>query len=628
MRQTLDIWKWVTPLIVLLATACGHEELVPPDVYVEESEPYVEVRIAVPLANPASTRANPMGGEEGNGRERGVLNEDKIHDINVYFYKNNEGEDGMNGSDNTRLLFHLFYNILNPNDYLNTKVDSIKEVNTYYGERYYTLKFKYWDQNGDISDTKGMKFLAIANAGDLGDIDQISTLGELRNINFGSNAYGTNAWCTKFDLYSKDASNMDFFIMSTAYNQEYRYGGQSTGDNTISEGKNGDYIGTTTLQRMYARLDLSYSKSDNAVTTGSGDSEKVKELKYAVQEATGNTVFLTHVLPVNVMQKPSFLFKKVTKDVASFSSTDLSGLTSDKYLWGGKENPTDGPYSSESTYNDRPTNYVIERHTLSKKDDGKPGGETSYRDSLSTWYGNTAVEYVSGKSKFNNLDCSITTSGLGGLLDYYHGSPASGNNIDERIAIIGYANENTQPTDCYRSEYLTGMAFRAVYVPDVKKIYSAYDKNTKVLTELDQTVESINGGEIYRYSPTTIAQTDGYSLYFTSKAAANDYAIDNPGDMAIISEPYSAYKHGDHWGFICYYNLWLRHYNDVDDAKTDPHPHLPMEYATVRNNIYRVSVSFRGPGDPTPTMREPDTMKARIFVRKWNYREEDKIIYD
>ncbi|MDE6422957.1 MAG: fimbria major subunit, partial [Muribaculaceae bacterium] len=64
-------------------------------------------------------------------------------------------------------------------------------------------------------------------------------------------------------------------------------------------------------------------------------------------------------------------------------------------------------------------------------------------------------------------------------------------------------------------------------------------------------------------------------------------------------------------GIKCYYNLWLRHYNDEN---ADPQLSYPMEYAIVRNNIYRVALSFSGPGDPTPTMREPDTMQARIFV--------------
>ena len=89
----------------------------------------------------------------------------------------------------------------------------------------------------------------------------------------------------------------------------------------------------------------------------------------------------------------------------------------------------------------------------------------------------------------------------------------------------------------------------------------------------------------------------------------------------MITEYTTEYLDENTLGFVCYYNLWLRHYND---EKADPQEAYPMEYATVRNNIYRVSISFNGPGDPEPTMRDPDTMQARIFVRKWNLRTDDK----
>ncbi|MDE6637094.1 MAG: fimbria major subunit [Muribaculaceae bacterium] len=611
MKKKLDILKWLLPLVVLLATACGHDDLVLPDEYQEEPPtPYVEIRIAVPLANPYGTRANPMGGEEGNGRERGVLNEDKVHDINVFFYRDG---DGMNGNDTTTIGYHFYYNIQNKEDALNTKVDSISEEDTYFGARYYTFKFKYWKGDGNISETNGMKFLAVANAGDMGQ--NIKTLGQLRNYGLDD-----NTWQNTYDAFSQDASTKDYFLMSTAYNEE-NTSGQRVGNNTIQEGSNGEYSGTTTLQRMYARLDLWYNKSANAITTVSGNNEKVTELRYAVENATSNKVYITNVLPVNVMQKPSFLFKKVTKEITLFDKSGLSAaLDANNYLWGGKESPT------VNSSNDRPRNYVIERHTLDKNSSGT--GE------LNTWYGNSMASQVK---------TDITSVEKGKLSGYYHGAPASESNPDygcNQIAIISYANENTHPTDCFHSNYLTGMAFRAVYVPG--NIYKDFSENTtkdengndKVTYELDPVADNESIGDtIYRYSPTAAALEEAKSLYFTDRDKAEDYAKKNPGDMAVITS-YKAEKHtlsdgSQKWGFICYYNLWLRHYNDVDDvdSKTDPHEHLPMEYATVRNNIYRVSVDFSGPGDPEPTMREPDTMKARIYVRKWNYREEDEIIF-
>lgn len=590
----------MTMTVGVLAAACGHDDLVMPDVEEDTTPPYVELHIAVPLANPSPTRSNPMGGEEGNGRERGILNEDKIHDINIFFYRDDKG---MNGYDNTKIEYPFFYNFQNPNDYLNSQVDSILETNKYFGKKYITLKFPYWS-TGDISETKDMKFLAVANAGPL---KGITTLGELRDYEFTDDS-GT--WQKTYDQFSRNASKMDYFLMSTAYNDAYIYGGQSTGDNTIKEGDKGEYSGVTTLQRMYARLDLWYKKSKNAVTTD----EKVAELKYQVIDGNGNpikdseknvvknTVYLTNVLPVNVMKSPSYLFKKVTDGLSSFTLSDLAACAS--FSWGGKESPAEGPYTSSSTL-DRPQNYVIERHTTDKSADGSDGD-------VSKWFGLSAASTV-GTSEDNG----ILNAANGKMSDYYHGEPASKDDAGfdcDQIAIISYANENTHPTDCFHSNYLTGMAFRAVYVPE--KIYSGYSEgNPKLWVEADG-----NPTNVYRYSPSVGGVDESKSFYFTSKEAAEAYGKANPQDNAVITE-FTAQQHDGKWGFTCYYNLWLRHYND---ESADPQTAYPMEYATVRNNIYRVKVSFSGPGDPTPTMREPDTMQARIFVRKWNLRQEDK----
>ena len=166
-------------------------------------------------------------------------------------------------------------------------------------------------------------------------------------------------------------------------------------------------------------------------------------------------------------------------------------------------------------------------------------------------------------------------------------------------------------------------------------IYEAYTETTdtetgitkKELTEMTSEKKSniVDGTTIYRYSPSKReGQSEAESLYFYDKAAMDAYAKDHPQDYAEITEYKSERLGSTILGFGCYYNLWWRHYND---ESADPQLTYPMEYATVRNNIYRVAVSFSGPGDPSPTMREPDTMQARIFVRKWNYRTEDKPLY-
>ncbi len=625
-------------LLSILFTACGHEDLVMPDEYVEENSPYVEIRIAVPFSNPSATRANPMGGEEGNGREKGILNEDIVHDINIFFYL---GSNGLDSPDDTKIKMHFYYNLENNNDPLNSKLwyDDEKvngnEVDEngnpkyypYYKNGYYIIKLRCSEEEFNlINENNGVDFAAVANLGPI-DLKSDLTLGELRDASF-LKYYNGNSWTSTADVFSLNARNMDYFLMSTAYNKNYNYGTdrQPTGNNKIE--KNGDeYIGTTTLQRLYARLDLWYNKDKNAIlkkkTEGGQEVSYVDELLYPVDNTEADIVYLTNILPVNVMQSPSYLFKKVTYGLNSFTRDDIQKWSS--FRWGGKEDPFGIPVSNP----DRPANYVIERHTTDKKANGQTPETTLYE-----WYGSSNVKQV----KMN-----IASGSHGRFSNYYDGVQLKGEYDDDygcnHISIISYANENTHPTDCFSSNYLTGMAFRAVYVPE--KIYSGYsvatDENGKIVDNfenLNNDDASIDGGLIYRYSKSAAHDDNNLNnqlekdcIYFSSESAAKAYSSKHPEDLAVITS-YVAEKHNGKWGFICYYNLWLRHYNDVNDAEpSDPHEHLPMEYATVRNNIYRVAVSFSGPGDPSPTMREPDTMKARIFVRKWNYREEDTIIF-
>ena len=653
MKKKLDILKWLLPLVVLLATACGHDDLLPPDEYVEEVTPYVELRIAVPLANPYGTRANPMGGEEGNGREHGVLNEDKIHNINVFFYI--EGVDekgkglGMDSPDDTKIIRHIYYNLDSSSDTQNTpevtlKPDVDNNPPDYWDKNYIILRFECTQADIDqITASGGINFVAVANTGKL-QFTEGKTLGWLRNLELYED---TPTWQIWRDAFSKNATEMDNFLMSTAYNNDSRCGTNKIVPSTT--GNVTTYSGTSTLQRMYARLDLWYNNSaDVAKNNVVKDGENIKELKYQIVDKdnanVANTfVYLTNVLPVNVMLTPSFIFKKVTNTNESWSTTnpiwDKANLASvSEFSWGGKESPSEGPFTGTS-YKDLPTNYVMERHTNSKL----VGGGSS-TESLTLWYGNTRTAEVKNK---------IANTANGNLSSYYSGSPASETTINydcNYISIISYANENTHPTDCFHSDYLTGMAFRGVYIP--ANIYKSYDENEDdgetttgltPMTDDDVTGLSIssgtNGTKIYRYSPTagkSQTQLEKESKYFIDRDVAEDYAKAHPGEMGIITA-YNAIKHNvkaaegtdvTKLGFVCYYNLWLRHYNDENDAKSDPHPHLPMEYATVRNHLSRVELDFRGPGYPEPTMREPDTMKARIFVRKWNYKEEPTINFE
>ncbi len=609
-------------LLAIIFAACGHDDLVMPDVDpVEEVPPYVEIRIAVPYVN-SFTRGNPMGGEEGNGREPGVLNEDKIHDINVFFYIEDKDSAtgkglGLDSGDDTQIIKHIFYNLKDPSDVHNTKLVTLTEgedqdASQDISQGYLSLKFDCTQEELDKAKKVGINFVAIANVGPLQYTEGMK-MKSLRGMRLTSGMSGS--WTNYMDAMSKDAAKMDYFLMSTAYNSDPRCGTNKI----VSDGEN--YTGTTTLQRLYARIDLWYNKEKNAVTQNAAD-DKIQELKYAVKEAEDNNVYVTNVLPVNIMRDPSYLFKKVTNEndgwesdrtIWNKSSLDLVS----KFSWGGKESPNDTPISSP----DRPKNYVMEWHTTSKK----PGGD-SPKDSLNAWYGSTAVEKV----KINILAGNSNADTDGHFSTYYH-SPKDAGAYDpadydcNHISIISYANENTHPTDCFHSNYLTGLAFRAVYVP--AKIYKGYESISEGENAEGKLIEWTQGDAeptaIYRYSPSAEKVKESEALYFSDMDALESYHKDHLADSPLITEFAAAREPvNNSLGFTCYYNLWLRHYND---GNADPQLTYPMEYATVRNNIYRVKISFSGPGDPTPTMREPDTMQARLYVIKWNFRKQPEI---
>lgn len=86
------------------------------------------------------------------------------------------------------------------------------------------------------------------------------------------------------------------------------------------------------------------------------------------------------------------------------------------------------------------------------------------------------------------------------------------------------------------------------------------------------------------------------------------------------------------WGYYCYYFYWLRHFDNGLDGKMGP-----MEFASVRNNVYKLAVTdISKIGHPRDVDRDPDPIKPddpdekeensiRIYVevRPWVVRVND-----
>lgn len=543
-------------------------------------DPTITVVVRVPSAGPVSaSRANPESGDNGNGREEGILNENSVHDVNLFFYV----ADGLNPP---------YADVTVAGVYVNDMTGSNITTEELPLERRITIKISPSDgelaTGGILEASSAVSFITVLNAGE--DLSsRVSTLADLREY-----SGFTSSWSVSTPS-SLNAEDCDHFLMTTAYDTNaagyVSLSGTPTnlGSNRLVKTVDPDtgmdkWNGETTVQRLAARIDLMYA-SDNLVCD---EDNNLTYLSYTVISTAGkpHNVKVMNARTVNVMQHPSYLLSHLTSGIP----TEWTAATLGSITYGGIQTVT----GAKSV----PSNYVIEPHTLLKSDDSSPS-------LLEQWYGSSATD---------NVKSTITDPSKGALSEYFTGllpqqdltyTPCDG------MMILGYANENTQSPDQFNSKYLTGIVLRALYRPG--RLYRKIDGNL-VYTDYDtdpQAWEALDDKSFTRYYPTATGDNSAdKALYFASYAEAMEYASSHPEDHALLTR----YADG-----VCYYNLWLRHYND---ESADPYLQYPMEYAIVRNNIYRVVLSFSGPGDPEPTMREPDTMQARIFVRKWNLRTE------
>lgn len=530
--------------ILLVLSACsGHDEPEPDGGVGEPEGKYMQVRISV--APDKASRANPTPGENGDGPEPGRLNEDNIHDVTIFIY--DDPGKGLDADASVPVLrsFHI--------DASRLKVEGT------------TVSCVFRTDGYEPSDSH--RAVTVVNAGDIRY--GVNTLGKLREYTIAQIWKNSGA----------GVADCDKFVMATAFN-----GARHSGDDGRIICRHGDagtpdnpnYMAFTSVERLAARIDLKYNSAQNAVA---GNNELVYGVTAAGAVAPPGYVHVTHILPVNIMQQPSYLLKHVTENTT---------ITGGVLICGEETTAGSAPL---------PSNYVIEPTTLAKNVD--------YSDmALAELYGNTRAANIGvmGEAAFGS-SCSIGSIMESGSPGHYAGEDGY-----DRYVTLTYARENTQPVSLHRPEFLTGLVFRAVYEPAV-----VYADAVGTVDPADYST----GRTFYRYSPTHRDMSENDCLYFNNMQAAEDYSAAHPGDLAVIT----CFNGG-----ICYYNLWLRHAG-ADGEGYDVCGTYPMEYGIVRNNIYRVGVSFSGPGNGVPDLRNPDNIRARIFVDRWNFRPQPAIVF-
>lgn len=552
-------------LMASLAAGCAQEDIgtTPTGGGGMSASSYVSFSFASPQGAP--TRSNPTGGETGDGPETGQANENAITSAVAFFYQGTEQE-GVNSAGNIPIKAAVTFYTEPGNGIDHTYTTAAKQVDL---------------ENGTYN------VIVVANPGTDWWTGRSLTLADVRDY------IQTTAWTASGSDYS------DFVMTSAA-------------DATLTLNSNPESNPATAevnVERMAARLDYK--------TTGT----------YTCDDPAypGATVEITGAALVNNLTAGSYLLKRVADDV---KGTNLSYL--------GDETPDAGVQ----------TNYVLDPWTADKTsayNNFTIGGEANKtaEDLYGEWFGDISQDP-------NDWAAYVQP----------------GTSVSDGWQRIGYTLENTTAAEEAGERYSTGVVFKAKFHPQgvanyqngatffalgthlfasmedmMRYVYGAYfsqfDNKIDVCTDwagvknfaaslLDNDPsgyktflnDQLNGKD----ESVTLTESDKESLkwnaYMLNKcgysASLNNNAysvtLDQNDDISTREalQPYGTRTYED---ATCYYTWWVRHSNDNDDAKGI------MEYAIVRNNIYKVTVeSIYSLGDPVPGDEE---LNVKVYVNNW-----------
>lgn len=326
---------------------------------------------------------------------------------------------------------------------------------------------------------------------------------------------------------------------------------------------NDPFNATIEMQRAMARVDIMF-KSDNASTVVDGP------LSFTVDAGTSSGTFmLTKARIFNMPLESTLPLKRVA------ATADLAGLNSATLL--GSE--TTLPYvHTKWTYDKEKETY--ETATSFQASTGVDD------DGIATYLPNGTTDYSVHACPSDNHVFTVSETDFA---DYKYSYT------------VGYCPENTMPLEMQTNDYRTGVLLRGTFMPT--HIY----KYSGGLVEDDAYTA---GNDMWRY---VAVETGDQSYFFSSEADIDAY---------IASRPTKAYNKVKYTQGQCYYYIWIKHVAPASGAAENT---TPMEYAIVRNNIYRIGIEkITGIGSEVPSPKS--NANTKIYVRNWRFRGQEEIV--
>lgn len=536
------------------------------------------IQLSFGMADAQGTRANPDGGETGDGPEAGQDAENKVSNAVAFLF---DGNVTVNGEAITPVTPVFFPSVTESTEAGGTGIDAVWE----------TAPVQTTVENGDYN------VIVVANPGDNRWWEQAEnqTLGAVRDYIQQEAWTETNGDYTNFLMSSADEPTEKLTINNNSENEPAKV--------------------TVNVERMAARVDY------------------LAENEYTCTDPAynGATVEITGATIVNRLTAGSYLLKRVADDV------DGANL---KYL--GPETATGADKLA--------TNYVLDPWTALKTQanlTGTPFTVDGQNVAASDLY--DPQTYIPTRSD-NPEEWA----------EYCHeGTKAT----EDDYLRVGYALENTTGQLETSLNYNTGIVFKAQFRPQGVDGYNdgqtfftyngtIYPTLTNMMGQLnnkedfstyaDDAIKALNGWDgLKNFAASFVNDPTGYDDYLT------DYADEHSteqfdADAEVLTWTYymnnilgvvedaqngpqinqngaetraKLYESSEellrtYYNGQCYYIWWLRHSNDGDDETNGV-----MEYAVVRNNIYKVNVeSIYSLGGDIP---DNEQLKAMVYVNKW-----------
>lgn len=261
-------------LLVMSFASCASDTTSDLPLPNKDMKAYLQVKVTV--EGSGDTRASrattgPQGGEEGNGRETGLDNENKVNSLTVLLYKSDKDD----LSDDATI------------DYVYTFTGLNKETTSSGKDATYTTGPREIDA---AIVGKNYHVIVIANADDMTSSCKEKKISEVRDLQMSK-------VCTR----DADITKFSNFIMSSKKDAMI--------DFTKEGSETNPYVVNVDIERLAARIDI----IPNATYDVTG-----KGYYYNVMDGTNviGGFKLESVTPTNVMTKGEYLIKRVSSDAA------------------------------------------------------------------------------------------------------------------------------------------------------------------------------------------------------------------------------------------------------------------------------------------------------------------------